>query len=405
MPRFSYLARTKEGNVVKSFVDAATEDDAVQKLHQQELLVLKLSSAAGKAKSQAVSRRLRNRITARDLIVMGRSLSVMLEGGFPLVKALETSIKQCESRKLKTVLEAIKEDVSAGKTFHEALSRYPRVFSKFWVALIEAGEAGGKLAQSLMHITSYLEKTEAFKSKIVSAMIYPIILMCVAFAASFIFAFKIIPMFARIFETFDSKLPTITLVVIHISNILRAYVGLIVAGGVFGIYAFRRFLLKIDAVKLRYDKLLLNTPFVGAFIDAVLIQRIASGMGTLLDSGVPILHSIEIVMQSMDNKVFEGLLLEVKESVRQGKPIAQPLEQSLLISPMVVQMIHAGEESGKLSDMFEEIARYYEQQADSLVTRLTSAFEPLMLVVMGVIIGIFVIAMFLPIFNLAFSVK
>jgi len=328
----------------------------------------------------------------------------MIDAGLPLLRSLENVIVQVQSRSLRAAVQEISHDIGAGSTFRDAVAKHPKVFSKLWVSLIETGEASGQLSRALEQITVHLEKAGAVQRKVVSAMIYPAILITVSCGAILVFVLKIIPTFGALFASFGAELPAITRFVLGCSQVIRVYAplwlgGLGLAGVLFWRYA------KTEAGRWQIDGVLLRLPLLGQLVQGTAVASFATGLGTMIKAGVPILHGLEIAIASSTNARVAHVLEQMRAGVRAGRPLADPLRESDVFPPMVAQMVAVGEETGKLAAMLDEIAKFYEGQVATLVERLTSLLEPVLLISMGSIIGFLVMSMYLPIFQLSQTVR
>lgn len=405
MPTFLYTARDKTGHLQTGHMDAADEEEVVTVLQNRGLIVTGLSrkeSQAAQALQQrkAAARRLHRGVSADDKVLFCQQLSTLLEAGVPLLKSLEVIGGQVESRGLLTAIEQMRQDIEAGKTFRDAVAKHPKIFSNFWVNLIENGEASGHLAQSLLQLVQYLESVRRLQSKAMTALTYPIVLVIAAVVAVAIFVLKIVPVFVGIFASMNVELPALTQVVIAVSNAARKF-GPLIAAGLFGVSWLGRQFLQTEQGRGLRDRLLLKIPVFNQLFIQLQLAQFARGLGTLLESGVPILFSLEIMENSATNAVYSKGIGEVKEFVREGKAMAGPMEQTGLFPPMVIQMIQVGEEIGELDKMLSRVAKYYEECVETFIERLSVLFEPLAIAVMTVVIGSLVVAMFLPIFKLA----
>jgi len=403
--QFTYRARSRTGKREQGILEAATPDEAISILQSRDLLVVMIQERRGAARTLSVkAKRYHQRVTHSDLVVFARSMAAMPEAGLPLLRALETAQEQIRSRKLSAALLAMIQDIRGGSTFRDAMAKHPAIFSPFWVSLVETGEASGRLTKALEQIAVHLEKSGAVQRKVISALMYPAVLLLVAIVAIFIFTLKIIPTFADLFAGFGAELPWLTRMVIAFSNLLRHYFLLVaasIAGGVSLLIGY----VKTKPGRWQFDKLRLQAPIFGPVFQGVAAEQFASNLGTLLKAGVPILHALDIVITTCENKVIAGLIENMKAGVREGRPLAEPLEQTDLFPPMVGQMLAVGEQTGKLPDMLTQVSRYYEEQVAVAVERMTTLLEPIMLVGMGLVIGTLVISMYLPIFELTSVVK
>jgi len=297
-------------------------------------------------------------------------------------------------------LKELQKHMEAGLSFHEAMSKYPKIFSDLWVNLVESGEASGNLAGVLNRLAAYLERRAAFKSKLISSLIYPALLMVVGIGALLFLTVKIIPTFAQLFKGFNVKLPVFTLILIQVSYFIRkGFLG--ITGALVVLFFIFRKYIKTKEGKRRFEEFQFSLPVFGEFFRSLVVERFSSEISTLIESGVPLLYSLEITEHSVSNSVMANVIRRIKEDVRQGKSLHSSLEKSKFFEPMVTQMVAIGEEIGELPQMFKRINTFYEEYTETFLTRFTSMFEPLMLIFMGVVIGIMVIGMFLPIFQIA----
>ncbi|MBI3312209.1 MAG: type II secretion system F family protein [Candidatus Omnitrophica bacterium] len=404
MPHYSYSARTRTGKPQNGMLEAATVDEAISVLQTRDLLVVNIREKTVAPERLGRVSRLHRGVKSSDLVIFAHSLAAMSEAGLPLLRALETVSGQVRSERLATALSDIIRDIRGGSTLRDAVAKHPTVFSPFWISLIETGEASGQLTKALEQAAAHLEKAGTIQRKIVSAMMYPAILLFVAIVAIFVFTLKIIPTFGSMFASFGAQLPLLTQMVINFSNLLQKWFLLIVAAAGAAVFLISSWI-KTRQGRWQFDKILLQLPVLGAVFQGASAQEFASNLGTLLRAGVPILHALEIVITTSSNKVIASVIEHMRTGVREGKPLADPLSQTDIFPPMVGQMLTVGEQTGKLPDMLEEIARYYEEQVNTAIERMTTLLEPLMLVGIGLVIGVLVIAMYLPIFNMTSVIK
>ncbi len=407
MPRYYYTVRDRSGNKITNSEEASTEDELILRLQAKSYIVSSIEEEkkpietklkAGETKKSDFKPK-HNRINADDLVLFCRQLATLLGAGVTILKSLEIISKQVASKKLHNVVLELKKSMEDGLSLHESMAKHPDVFSELWINLAESGVASGNLAIVLSRLASYLERNAEFKKKIISALIYPSILMGVGLIALLFLTIKIIPTFAEIFKSFNITLPLITRILIFISDVLKKYFLLIVGLGVVGFFFFRAYA-KTKAGRRSIEKFKLSLPVFGEFFRGLIIERFSSEMSTLVESGVPILYSLDITEHSVDNLIMADIIHQIKDDVRQGKPLSKPLERSGFFDPMVVQMVSIGEEIGELPQMFKRINTFYQSYVETFLTRFISLFEPLVLVFMGIVIGIMVIGMFLPIFQL-----
>ena len=411
LKKFNFNARNPSGESISGSEEAESADALVNRLQSRGLLVTSIKEDSRAQSSQAMGGRTSQKfakprkfnhtaVKEDDLIVFSRQLATALGSGVPLLKGLNVITSQVSSKKLFEVCAGVTHDVESGLSLRDALSKHSKVFSSLWINLVETGEASGNLPIVLEKLAYYLEKRAAFKSKIVSAMVYPIILMTVAIGAIAIFLIAIVPKFAEIFQGLNVTLPPATKLLISLSQNTRQSFPLILllAGG--SIIAITQYI-KTRSGKRIFDNLVLKVPLFSEFFRLSEIEKFCSNISTLLESGVPILYALEIAERSSSNTVVQDILRDIKTNVRDGKPMLVPMEESGFFPPMVTQMVGMGEEIGELDKMFKKVAVLYSETLETQITRFTAMFEPLMIVFMGGIIGTMVIAMFLPIFKLA----
>ncbi len=408
MPRYYYVARDRSGKKITGVEDSVSKDDLVTWLQAKGLVVtdIQLDSEREvrdfKTKSYYKSRFKFGHfgITARDLSLFCRQLATLLGAGVTILEALGIISKQVVSRRLYKVITDLRKNMEAGLSLHEAMAKNRSVFSDLWVNLVESGEASGNLSVVLSRLANYLERDVQFRNKIVSALIYPAILMVIGVGALIFLTVKIIPTFANLFAGFNIQLPLLTRLLIIASSIIRHYMLFFFAVVAVAVFLIKKYI-KLPEGRRRYENFLFNLPVFGEFFRTLVVERFSSEMSTLIESGVPILYALEISERSVDNLVMAEVIRGVKEQVRQGRSLSIPMEKSGLFEPMVIQMVSIGEEVGDLSGMFKKINSFYQEYIETFLNRFTSMFEPFMLVFMGVVIGMMVIGMFLPIFQIS----
>jgi type IV pilus assembly protein PilC len=338
-------------------------------------------------------------VSTKDLAIFTRQFATMITAGLPLVQCLDILAQQSDSVALRRIIGEVRNDVEAGSTLAEALSKHPKVFDNLFVNMVEAGEAGGVLDDILLRLATYIEKAEALKRKVKSAMTYPTVVLVVAVGTTTFMLLFIIPTFAKIFKDFGGELPLPTAIVLSLSDFLRGY-WYLMFGAVAGvIIAFNRFYATDKGEKI-VDQVKLRLPILGDLLRKAAIARFTRTLGTLISSGVPILTGLEITARTAGNRVVQEAVLATRASIREGETIAAPLKQSAVFPPMVVQMIAVGEETGALDEMLNKIANFYDDEVNTAVDTLTSIIEPVMIVVMGLLVGGMVVAMYMPMFKL-----
>jgi type IV pilus assembly protein PilC len=341
-------------------------------------------------------------IGLKDLAIFSRQFSTMVNSGLSLVRTLSILEQQTVNKRLREITAQVRADVEAGRPLSDAMSKHPRAFSSLYVNMVKAGETGGVLDEVLDRVATYLEKEQALRSKIRSAMVYPLLLTVAALGGLFFMTIVILPQFENLFRELGGSgtLPLPTQIAIAVSAGIRRYwyIGLAVA--VVLAYVLRRYL-QTPGGRQRYDRFKLKMPVLGELNRKIVVARFTRTLGTLIASGVPIMQSLEVVSRAIDNTVIGQAIEAVRASIREGQTIAIPLQFSGVFPPMVVQMAKVGEETGQLEQMLEKVADFYDVEVETTVASLTSLLEPLLIIFMGVIVGAMVIALYLPIFQLA----
>lgn len=404
MAKFFYVARDKSGAKLSGCEEGANEEEVINRLQAKDLLVVKVVSEelAGLRPGLAEKIKFKTRhqgITSADLILFCRQLATLLGAGVAMLKCLEIISQQVSSVKLQRVIKELEKSMEQGMTFHEALAKHSGIFSELWINLVESGEASGNLAMVLERLADYLERMASFRGKIITSLMYPTLLIIGAVGALLFLTVKIIPTFAELFSGFNIPLPALTRILIAVSGFIRKYAIIIFGAAGLGFWVFKKYT-RTKEGRRRWEDFKFHLPVFGEFFRALIVERFSSGLSTLLESGVPILYSLEISEQSVGNLVVGEIIRNVKEKVRQGRPLSQPLEESGFFEPMVVQMITIGEEIGELPSMLKRINAFYQEYLETTLNRFTALFEPITLIFIGGVIGIMVIGMFLPIFQI-----
>jgi type IV pilus assembly protein PilC len=339
------------------------------------------------------------KLKARDLSVFTRQFATMIDAGLTIVQCLDIQTQQSESKVLRNTLRAIKQDVEGGSTLAEALRKHPKIFDDLYVNMVEAGEAGGVLNAILNRIALFIEKANKLKKKVKGAMIYPCTIIGVAIVVVAILLIFVIPVFAELYGSMGKALPAPTQITINISNWVRANC-LYMVFAIVGIIIAIRFYYQTENGRMNIDRLLLRLPVVGDLLRKVAVARFSQNMAILLSSGVPILDGLAITARTAGNRVIEKAIMESRVSISQGRTVAEPLRESKIFPPMVCQMVAVGEHTGGLDNMLRKVAELYEDEVDDAVANLTALMEPMIMVILGVILGGLVISMYLPIFQL-----
>ncbi len=343
-------------------------------------------------------------VRPRDLVLFTRQFATMIAAGLPLIQCLEILEEQMESGTFRKTIGGMRNAVETGTSLSESLTKYPKVFSNLFVSMISAGEMGGVLDVVLDRLAVYLEKSNALRRKVKGAMAYPLLVMSIAILITLFLLTFIIPSFARLFSQAAMALPLPTRIVIGVSDFLLANWHYILLAIGLIIFAVRK-AYRTETGKTRIDKFLLKIPQIGTILLKSSIARFSRTLGTLIESGVAILEALEITANTSGNKVIQNGILQTKKSIEQGDTISEPLKKTNVFPPMVTQMIGVGEKTGDLDKMLSKIADFYEDEVDVAVSALASIIEPVMIVIMGILVGGMVIAMYMPIFNLANAIQ
>ncbi len=394
---FVWKGRSPNGELLSGEYQAENKEDLVSHLRKRKIII---TSMREKAKGNLnIKMPGQDRVSVKDIGVFTRQFATMINAGLPMVQCLDILSQQIEKEFLRTSIAKVMADVEGGSTLAESMARHPKVFSTLYVNMVEAGEAGGILDVILVRLATFLEKLDALQRKVKGALTYPSVVAFVAIGATCFMLIFIIPTFARMFTDFGGELPLPTQIVMGISDFLRGYWWLLIAiiSGI--VVALQRYY-KTEGGRLVIDRLLLKIPVLGDVIRKGAVARFTRTLGTLISSGVPILSGLEITARTAGNRVVENAVIATRESISQGNTIAEPLRASGVFPPMVTQMIAVGEQTGALDEMLDKIANFYDDEVDTAVDALTAIIEPVMIVVMGTIVGGMLIAMYLPMFKL-----
>jgi len=402
---FTYVGKTKQGAVRKGDLTAKTREEAAEQLRRQNVIVSSLLEV--KAPEGILQRlSLGGGVGDKEIAVFTRQFATMINAGLPLVQCLEILSTQTENKIFAKAIAEIKFDVEAGSTFADALKKHPKIFDELYVNLVHAGEVGGLLDTILGRLAKHIEKAMKLKSQIKSAMVYPSAIMGVAVIVITVLMIFVIPIFARMFlEMSGGKvgLPFATQMVIDVSNFMKSNILFLIMGAAALVYAIKRYYATPKG-RLVMDRMFLKLPVMGDLIRKAAVAKFTRTLGTLITSGVPILEGLTITSKTAGNKVVEGAILMARQSISEGKTVAEPLAKSGVFPSMVTHMISVGEATGALDAMLGKIADFYDEEVDASVAALTALLEPMMMVFLGTIIGFIVIAMYLPIFKMAAAI-
>jgi type IV pilus assembly protein PilC len=403
MPSYAYKAKTAAGLVMEGLIDADEQRAAVEKLRGQKMVVLEIAEKQvpplDKFKALIGWKKGKPSIPSKDLSLFSRQLSTLVGAGVPIVQSLGILESQAENPAFKEVLGAVKTDIEAGLSISDALKKHPNAFPDLYCSMVKAGELGGILDTILERLTAYLESTEELKAKVKGAMMYPAIVLSICSIVTVFLMIFVIPTFKNIFASFGAELPLPTQILIDISDAMKAKWYLIVAAPFVGWKSFNAYYATPKGHRM-VDAWSLKAPIFGPILKKVAVARFTRTLGTLIKSGVPIMQALETVAATAGNVVIAEAVNLTRESIREGGHLSDPLKKSGIFPNMVTSMISVGEETGALDIMLSKIADFYDSEVDTAVKGLTSLIEPIVIVVMGLIIGTIVIAMFMPMFGL-----
>jgi type IV pilus assembly protein PilC len=395
MPNYVWKGRNRTGLVQEGVLAAESKDAALANLRRQNIVVTGIRERGKEISLTKVGRR----VNPKTLAVFTRQFSVMIDAGLPLVQCLEILANQQEHKSFQRILLQVRQDVEAGSTLADAMRRHPKAFNSLYVNMVAAGEAGGILDTILQRLSVYIEKAVKLSSQVKAALIYPIAVIVIACIVVAVILLKVIPTFAALFTSLGAELPLPTRLVILASNFLARYFILIVIAIIALFFLFRRYYATHQGRRV-VDGLVLKIPVLGMIMRKISVARFCRTLATLTSSGVPILEALDITARTAGNAIVEDAIMGTKTAVEAGKTIVEPLRESGIFPNMVVQMIGVGEQTGALDAMLNKIGDFYEDEVDAAVAGLVKLLEPVMIFVLGILIGGIVIAMYLPMFTL-----
>ena len=400
MPMYEYTARNQaNGQIMKGTQEAANREDVTKFLRKNKMAVVSI-----REQPKEIKIKFGGGIKTRDIVIFTRQFATMINAGLPLVQSLDILAQQTENKKLAEVVRAVVYDVESGNTLADAFRKHPKAFTDLYVNMVAAGEAGGILDTILLRLATFLEKNDALVRKVKSAMIYPGVIFSVAAIAVAVLLIFVIPTFQAMFASVQMELPMPTKIVIGMSQFLINYWWAIIAVLVAAFFGIKQYY-ATDPGKKKIDQMLLNAPVLGDLLRKSAVSRFTRTLGTLISSGVSILDGLEITAKTAGNRVIHDAVMDSRQSIAGGETIAAPLERSKVFPPMVISMIAVGEQTGGLDEMLTKIADFYDDEVDVAVGALLSLMEPIMIVVLGVIVGGMVVAMYLPIFDMVNAVQ
>jgi type IV pilus assembly protein PilC len=410
MPEYAYEALDRSGKQVKGTIDAANEEIIIEKLRDMGFYPLRVTASKTKSAAQQDItalpglRFIFHRIRTKHIMTFTRQLATLIDAGLPIMRSLSILREQVESATFKEKIAAMGRDIESGSSLSEAMSKHSKIFDKLYINMVRAGEIGGVLEAVLNRVADFLEKREALKSKVKSAMMYPVVVMLLAAGIVSFILIKIIPKFEDIFGQLGGALPMPTQILIDASRILihQAYIPLGII--VFVVVLFKQ-LKKNPSTKYVLDRVALKMPVFGSLFRKLAIARFAGTLATLINAGVPILQALDIVRDSSGNEVIARAMAKVYQSVKDGETIHEPLAECYVFPPLVVHMVAVGEETGAIDLMLNKVAEAYEREVDDTVNALTSILEPVMIVFLGAIVGAIVVCLYLPLFDIPNQIK
>jgi type IV pilus assembly protein PilC len=404
MAAFAYSAINAQGAVLSGEIQAPDVGSAREQLRLRGLLPERLDQLET-AEDAAQERVVVKGVKGKSLQIFSRQFATMIEAGLSVVASLVILEDQTDDVNLQMVIAQVRSDVEGGQMLSEAMARHPTVFDRLYTSMVEAGETGGILDNVLDRVAVQIEKSAAIKRRVKGAMIYPTMVLCFAFVVLTGMLLFLVPVFVGVFKQFGGQLPTLTQYVVDASHILKNF-WFIIFPGIFGsIWGFRRWK-RTESGRRTYDKYLLRVPLkIGDTVSKVAMARLSRTLATLVASGVDIIKSLEIAANTAGNAVIEDALYEVRYRVEEGVPIAQPLLDNPIFPPMVSQMVKIGEETGELDKMLSKVADFYEDEVEAAVKSLTSILEPVMIVIVGGVVGFIVVSMYLPLFKIYDQIK
>ena len=401
MGLFEYTAKNSaSGQILKGTLDVPTREEVIAFIRKNRMILVSVREAPTQVRIPAF----RKGVSTRDIVIFTRQFATMINAGLPLVQSLTILAQQTENKALAEVTRAVVYDVESGNTLADAFSKHPRAFSDLYVNMVAAGEAGGILDTILLRLATFLEKNDALVRKVKGAMVYPGVIMSVAAIAISVLLIFVIPVFQSMFASVNLELPLPTRIVVGLSDLLIGYWWAVLGAMGATFFAIRKYYGTPGGRKV-IDALLLKAPVLGDMLRKSAVSRFTRTLGTLISSGVSILEGLEITAKTAGNMVIHDAVMASRQSIAGGETIAAPLEKSKVFPPMVISMIAVGEQTGGLDEMLTKIADFYDEEVDVAVSALLSLMEPIMIVVLGVVVGGMVVAMYLPIFDMMNTVQ
>lgn len=403
MPTYIYKARDETGKAVRGAMDAASKEELAEKLRKMGYMPTSLREPLTGFKLEGIGQRFK-KIRVEDIIIFNLQLANMLDSGLTILDSLNTISTQLENKKLKEIIGEVARAVEGGSLFSDALSKHPEIFSTLFIGMVRAGEASGNLNKVLKRFSIYIEQQEDLRQKIKSALLYPAILLIAGIAVIILIVSFVMPKFVDIFTKANVALPLPTIILYAVGLGLKRFWYLAVLVICLGVVIIKMYV-RTERGRLKFDQLKLKAPVIGPLARKVVISRFSRTLATLLDSGVPVLQSLDIVRHVVGNEVIARVVQNVRDSIEEGERLAQPLRISQEFPPDTVQMIFVGEETGKLGNMLDKIADFYDTAVGYSIKKLTVLIEPVFLVIMGSMVGFIMASMLLPIFDMIKTIQ
>lgn len=401
--KYAYKVRDRNGRELTGEIEGENRQNVTAKLRQTGYFIISVNEKTEAPTVEDIFQRFK-KIKSKELTIFSRQFSTMVNSGLSLLRCLFILEEQTENSKLRSLIGKIRQDIEAGQPLSDSLAKFPDVFPQLYVSMVQAGEIGGILDIVLNRIATFMEKEDELRGKVKSAMTYPVMILVMALLAVGGMIMFVLPKFAEMYKSMGAELPGLTLSLIGLSSFLTSFWWILIPGGYGAVKGFKKYI-KSETGRPLWDRTKLKLPVVGNLINKIAIARFTRTFGTLMKSGVPILQAIEITGKTSGNYVIQSAMEKVQISIREGESIGKPLEATGVFPPMVNQMVSVGEETGALDSMLEKIADFYDSEVEAGVEALTSVIEPLMMVFVGAAVGFIMIAMYLPIFNMASAMK
>lgn len=402
---YQWVGINKQGKRMTGTLQAGDLGAARSEILKLNIELIEIKESKKFSLSASIGGAHKKKIKRADIMLFTRMLSTMIVAGLPIIQAIDLLAKDQDNPSMKALLLQIRTNVAGGQTLTEAFKKYPNHFNNLYCSLMNAGEKSGTLDKVLNRLAVYMEKSEGIRRKVKKALIYPVVIICVSMAVSAILLMYVVPQFQTIFSSFGAELPYFTRVVVNMSDILRSYWWIVLALMIGGVAAFRYGLKHNDEFADRVDKYILKIPVVGPLILKGIMARFTRTLAITLDSGMPIVETMRAMVEIVDNRIYSKAVSQIGTSLVNGHQLNAAMTNTKLFPNMMIQMIAVGESSGALSDMLNKIADYYEEDVDVMVDNLSNLLEPMIMILLGIIIGGFVIAMYLPIFKIGSIVK